>query len=165
MKRLVVASVMALAASVLVSDTASAHNAFGYPMGGYGFGVNFGGPFAQIGGAVRTPPYFAVNPPVYYGTRYARPYGMSPFPALPGLSATESYRVRPAANFYYPPTPPVAPAAPCCNPYVTSSPCPTDQCEASEKKEPVASTSPKPFTLGKVRTNPFVVSTDRLANK
>ena len=38
------------------------------------------------------PPYFSVFPPVYYGQRYERPYGESPFASWPLLQPNESYR-------------------------------------------------------------------------
>jgi len=38
-----------------------------------------------------TPPYFAIHPPVYYGTRYQRPYGDSPFAAFPQLRSGPDY--------------------------------------------------------------------------
>jgi len=67
--------------------------------------------------SVRTPPYFATNPPVYYGSRYARPYGISPFASPPLVSAPASYQARPAAEFVRPITPILGP--PICNPYVS----------------------------------------------
>ncbi len=38
-----------------------------------------------------TPPYFAMHPPVYYGARYYRPYGDSPFASWPQLQANPAY--------------------------------------------------------------------------
>jgi hypothetical protein len=38
-----------------------------------------------------TPPYFAVYPPVYYGARYQRPYGDSPYAAFPQLRSAPDY--------------------------------------------------------------------------
>ena len=38
-----------------------------------------------------TPPYFAIHPPVYYGQRYARPYGESPFAAFSQLRSSADY--------------------------------------------------------------------------
>lgn len=38
-----------------------------------------------------TPPYFAVFPPVYYGKRFERPYGDSPFAAFPQLQSAPDY--------------------------------------------------------------------------
>ncbi|MCA9183814.1 MAG: hypothetical protein KDA51_20270 [Planctomycetales bacterium] len=61
---------------------------FGY--GGYG---NYGG---GVGGFGMTSynsnvPYFALHPPVYYGQRFARPYGASPFAAWPQLQTSSAY--------------------------------------------------------------------------
>jgi hypothetical protein len=41
-----------------------------------------------------TPPYFSLHPPVYYGERYYRPYGASPFAAWPQLQPNASYAPR-----------------------------------------------------------------------
>jgi hypothetical protein len=41
------------------------------------------------------PPYFSVFPPVYYGQRYARPYGESPFASWPLLRSDPSYHAVP----------------------------------------------------------------------
>ncbi len=43
------------------------------------------------------PPYFALHPPVYYGQRYTRPYGVSPFASGPMLQSNPGYAPRPAA--------------------------------------------------------------------
>ena len=40
------------------------------------------------------PPYFAIHPPVYYGQRYYRPYGASPYAAWPQLQANPDYAPR-----------------------------------------------------------------------
>lgn len=67
---------------------------FGY--GGYGaLGYGGIGGFGLLGlngsayrtGRIPTPPYFALNPPVYYSRPVARPYGHSPF-AYPGTHET-----------------------------------------------------------------------------
>ena len=47
-------------------------------------------------------PYFSLHPPVYYGKRYARPYGASPFAAWPQLQANANYRPVPATSWYTP---------------------------------------------------------------
>lgn len=147
MKRLVIASLMALSASIFVSDTASAYDGFGFPYSMFGFG----GPVARFGGIAQTPPYFATNPPVYYGSRYARPYGISPYAAPPVVNAPAGYEGGPAARFYYPPTPP---AAPLCNPYI-----------CGQKSDTSQSSTPKLAAVGEIRTNPFVDSTEHLAKK
>ena len=61
---------------------------------GYLFGYrNFGGFGYNINN--QTPPYFALHPPVYYGQRYTRPYGASPFAAWPQLQANPAYAPAP----------------------------------------------------------------------
>ena len=61
----------------------------------YGFYQPYG---VAYGNSVRTPPYFSTNPPVYYGGRYARPYGLSPFAAPPLLQPAANYRGKVSAN-------------------------------------------------------------------
>ena len=61
--------------------------AYLYGYGGYNTGFtnrSFGPP----------PPYFALHPPVYYGQRYTRPYGASPFAAWPQLQSNAHYTPR-----------------------------------------------------------------------
>lgn len=41
-----------------------------------------------------TPPYFSMHPPVYYGERYYRPYGDSPYASWPQLQANSNYMPR-----------------------------------------------------------------------
>lgn len=48
---------------------------------------------------VPAPPYFSLHPPVYYGQRYSRPYGDSPFASWPQLQAAKGYHPRPAASY------------------------------------------------------------------
>ena len=40
-------------------------------------------------GRLPLPPYFALHPPVYYGIRYQRPYGVSPFASPSQLQAPQ----------------------------------------------------------------------------
>jgi hypothetical protein len=91
----------------------------------FGYG-GFGG--ARMQSFAATPPYFAMHPPVYYGERYTRPYGASPFAAWPQLQANSAYAPRPHVDrahmipnqyYSYPTSTPaqpgvvqVAPAAP-----------------------------------------------------
>ncbi len=71
----------------------------------FGYG-GFGG--ARMQSYTPAPPYFALHPPVYYGERYSRPYGASPFAAWPQLQANSAYAPQPhvsraqvTANPYY----------------------------------------------------------------
>ena len=50
-------------------------------------------------GYVPIPPYFALHPPVYYGERYTRPYGASPFAAKSQLQQNDNYRHRIRTDF------------------------------------------------------------------
>jgi len=64
------------------------------------FDAFFGNPYLgayDYGFANRlpTPPYFAIFPPVYYGRRYERPYGDSPFASMSHLGGNPSYNIRP----------------------------------------------------------------------
>jgi hypothetical protein len=58
-------------------------------------------------------PYFSLHPPVYYGKRYARPYGASPFAAWPQLQANADYRPAAAASWH-------TPHAACCGAVITN---------------------------------------------
>ena len=77
----------------LAADSASAQDGFGgYGRYGYSrFGYNRGYVHANHA----APPYFALNPPVYYGKVRPRDYGWSPFPYGPSGHAGYSAR-RPA---------------------------------------------------------------------
>lgn len=64
--------------------------------GGLGFGYpnGFGGGFSNYGAQSYnnfTPPYFALHPPVYYGQRFSRPYGVSPYAVGPQLQTNPEY--------------------------------------------------------------------------
>ena len=146
MKKLLLAAAMLLAVA-LTSNTASAQVPGPYGFLPYGFYQPYG---AQYGSSIRTPPYFATNPPVYYGARHARPYGVSPFASPPLVVARDDYRSRLRSQFQQPrvPTP-----APLCNPYVTPMEKPAEEIE-----------TPQP-ELGAVQFNPFVKQADRLAKK
>ncbi len=141
MKRLVVATLFALAAAVITSDTASAQqpNSFGFLP--FGFYQPYG---ARYGTSIRTPPYFATNPPVYYGARHSRPYGLSPFASPPLVSAGENYDSRLRTQFEQPrvPTP-----EPMCNPCVS-----------------VSGSLSKKAKVGIVQLNPFVDTVVHIAN-
>lgn len=67
---------------------------------GLGFGYLFGYGAVntpRITSFIPAPPYFALHPPVYYGQRYMRPYGDSPFASWPQLQPSPAYSVYPAA--------------------------------------------------------------------
>lgn len=147
MKRFLIAAAM-MVAFALTSHTASAQGPTPYGFLPYGFYQPYG---AQYGTGLRTPPYFATNPPVYYGSRHARPYGLSPFASPPLVIAREDYRSRLRSQFAHPPVPTPTPL---CNPYIVpSETAPVEVIETPEAE------------LGAVRFNPFVKQADRLAKK
>ena len=143
MKKLVIALLFALVASAMTSDTASAQqpNSFGFLP--FGFYQPYGATFSNN---IRTPPYFATNPPVYYGARHARPYGFSPFAAPPLVLPGSDYHSRLRSQFEQPRVPTPGPSyvdPPCCVSHSQSV------------TSPLTMTS-VPAKIGEVRTNPFV---------
>lgn len=118
---------------------------FGYPFVPFGFYQPYG---ATYGSSLRTPPYFATNPPVYYGARYARPYGLSPFAAPPMMDAPADYRGRLASEFVRPPV---------NNPYIIES-C-ANGCVNTSRTEKGSDVVTRPqLKIGEIKTNPFVDS-------
>ncbi|MEM9365398.1 MAG: hypothetical protein AAGD07_05340 [Planctomycetota bacterium] len=156
---------LAMVASITLACTGESHaqgfagNAFGFQA--FGFYQPYG---IQYRSTVATPPYFAVNPPVYYGKRYYRPYGVSPFAAPPQVAAPASYQALPEpANLRLRHIGPVG--QPVANPH-----CPTTLCES----EPDASNPDVPrhelevtevATAGPVRSNPFFDSPRHLVSR
>jgi len=138
MKRYLSIAALACATMLATSETASA----GYPANFGFFPWGFYQPYgARYRTSIRTPPYFATNPPVYYGARHARPYGLSPFASPPLVTPGADYRPRLRTEFAEPqvPTP-----APLCNPCISHS-------KSVSKKS--AGTK---VATGPVRENPFV---------
>ncbi|MCU0710703.1 MAG: hypothetical protein MUC43_01495 [Pirellula sp.] len=83
-----------LAASLVYlgsAKTAEAQDPFAFQ---FGYTLGYQNSFRY---RVPTPPYFAVHPPVYYGKRYARPYGESPFASWPLLQPNPTYMPMPTA--------------------------------------------------------------------
>ena len=63
-----------------------------------GFGFLYGysvGQARSFRSNLPTPPYFSIYPPVYYGERFARPYGDSPYASWPTLQSNPNYRPEP----------------------------------------------------------------------
>lgn len=148
MKKFAFALLAAASVVVTTADTASARHPFASgnaPSGFFPFG--FYQPYgAQFTSRIPTPPYFSVVPPVYYGGRYARPYGMSPFAAPPMAERPAGYRGRLRSQFE---DGPHATPEPISNPYICKSSAP-----------------PTPVTKGEVRFNPFVDdASERLAKR
>ncbi len=138
MKKLCLALALLFVASAIEIETASAQ----FPFVPFGFYQPYG---AEYSTSIPTPPYFAINPPVYYGSRYARPYGISPFAAPPSMATPSGYEAHPATQNY---APPVGPVAPCCIPYVSHR----------GAAAPVAKLTP-----GAIQFNPFVETVQQVA--
>ena len=68
-----------------IAPSAHAQGPYGFQ---YGYGQGYQNSFRN---RLPTPPYFAIYPPVYYGKRYERPYGDSPYAAFPQLQSTPDY--------------------------------------------------------------------------
>jgi hypothetical protein len=79
-------AILCAIALVSTAGQASAQCGVGFGYGGFGGYYNY-----AIHPYVPAPPYFALHPPVYYGARYTRPYGDSPFAAPSQLQPTASY--------------------------------------------------------------------------
>jgi hypothetical protein len=143
--RLLLASLALVFAAAMTagSSPAAAHGFDGLGFLPYGFYQPYG---ARYGTSIRTPPYFATNPPVYYGARHARPYGISPFAAPPMAAAGPGYRSRLDSGFMAPPA-----SAP-----VLPNPCVSTRAGYSDTQV---------VKKGEVQLNPFVESSDRLAKK
>ena len=122
--------IFASAGSSVQADDSNFGFAFGYSVGQAN----------QFRNRLPAPPYFSVYPPVYYGKRYERPYGESPFASWPLLQSSPDYH----AQLKQAPVQFV-------NPYVPQTPCAT-----SSKPLAQATTA----ETGKMLTivNPFVVS-------
>lgn len=141
MKRSLVALLVASGIAACGADSASAIQPANYGFLPFGFYQPYG---VQYGTSVGRPPHFAVNPPVYYGARHARPYGLSPFASPPLVSPPESYKGRLRSKSYDGDR---TSREPHCNPYVTHAP-----------------RHQSDVVKGEIRTNPFFAQDDdRLA--
>ena len=104
--------------------------------------------------AVPNPPYFATNPPVYYGARYSRPYGMSPFAAPPVLQAANGYRgaiSTPSASIELPES--------------ASRRSVSEVLRPQQKSRPMVDQQRWVHEPGRIRTNPFAVPADGLVKQ
>ncbi|EMI57994.1 hypothetical protein [Rhodopirellula sallentina] len=150
---------LALVAAVCFAglmDNRSVHaQCFGpYGFQAYGFYQPYG---AQYRSRVGTPPYFALNPPVYYGTRHFRPYGISPFAAPPQVSAPAGYHGQAGASGLRARTY----EGPVSNPFICRSAsfdAPVKKGEVVENNWSEADTlaTANTFKPGQIRSNPFV---------
>lgn len=83
--RIVVFAAFAAIACSSISETAQAQDPYGFQFA-YTLGYQYG-----FRNRLPTPPYFSIYPPVYYGARYQRPYGDSPYAAFPQLQPAPDY--------------------------------------------------------------------------
>ncbi len=150
MKKLAIALLFVFAAIGLETQSASAQD-FGFGFQPFGFYQPYG---VQYSSSVPTPPYFALNPPVYYGSRYARPYGISPFAAPPTASAPCDYQGHPATQYYAPPQQ----IEPSCNPYVSLASA-NSAVPASVRK------ADREMKVGAIQLNPYVDDAERIARR
>ena len=108
--RLLLASLVVLFVLALIpSETRAYDNCVGSLMGVRGFG-NSGTLYGL--GYLPVPPYFAVHPPVYYGQRYFRTYGESPFARPARSSRPLNVSVQLVTNPYVEQLPAVMPSLP-----------------------------------------------------
>lgn len=148
---------LAVIGSMMVAEKAEAQN----------FGINGFQPFGfyqpygvRYRSSVATPPYFSVNPPIYYGTRHYRPYGISPFATPPQVTAPPNYHGQPGSSGlrsrHY--------TGPVGNPFICRS---DDQSgDQPTLTETVSAKRSVPsIQLGKVQTNPFVEPEAYLAQR
>lgn len=144
MNRILAVCCLAFAASAVMTDRAAAQGPMSYSFLPFGFYQPYG---AYYSNSIRTPPYFTTNPPVYYGARHARPYGLSPFASPPLVRAGEDYESRLRIQFLQPQIPTPGPySEPICNPCVSHS-----------------LSANMPAKVGKVQSNPFVEPTEMVA--
>lgn len=144
MNRILAVCCLALAASAVTTDRAAAQGPMAYSFLPFGFYQPYG---AYYSNSIRTPPYFTTNPPVYYGARHARPYGLSPFASPPLVRAADDYESRLRIQFQQPQIPTPGPyTEPMCNPCVSHS-----------------LSAVTPAKVGKVQSNPFVEPSEMVA--
>jgi hypothetical protein len=156
MTRLLVVFVFVFVATAFRPDAASAQNPGMYGFMPFGFYQPYG---ARYQTSIRTPPYFSTNPPVYYGARHARPYGLSPFASPPQVSAGKSYNGRLRTQFSQPQVPTPQPLG---NPCVSQS----KTMKSSKSKTGVVRYNPYVKIDDQlVRNNPFVEIDKRVAKQ
>ena len=78
-------SVAAIVALGCVCPSVQAQGPYGYQ---FGYTLGYQNSFRN---RLPTPPYFAIYPPVYYGKRFERPYGDSPYASFPQLQSAPNY--------------------------------------------------------------------------
>lgn len=158
MKRLLIPCCLLALAFFCVPRQAASQDASQFGFLPFGFYQPYGGTY---GTSLKTPPYFALNPPVYYGTRHARPYGLSPFASPPMVTAGENYQSRLRVQFQQPrvATPsPVRSGGTRCNPSLEDP----STIIVPETLTPGKATQAS--AIGSVQLNPFVTDDKDLVN-
>lgn len=118
------------------------------PTMGYLYGFSQG-QAQRFANRLPTPPYFSIYPPVYYGKRFERPYGDSPYASWPTLQPADNYRPQLKQSA----------GVPQWNPY-----CPTSgEVEVQTLSTPIAQQDVRSTGKKVVIENPFVGS-DVVAN-
>jgi hypothetical protein len=151
--RRILFALAALAVLGLGQQSAQAFDGFAGVPWGLGYYQPYG---IRYRNTTPNPPYFAVNPPVYYGARHVRPYGVSPFATLPQVAVGGDYRSAPAANFA---TPPQTVAPPSMNPH-----CCAGHQHAEASAAGIANQLRVP-AAGAIRHNPFVETPNVLVSQ
>jgi len=99
MKRLVCKILLAIALiGAFSSPRASAID----PLVGLPYAWGLGGQYA-FRNRLPSPPYFSIYSPVYYGARFQRPYGDSPYASYPLLGQVPGYTPVPKESYAVPP--------------------------------------------------------------
>lgn len=99
MKRLVCKFLLAIG-SIGAFSTSTAHAID--PLVGLPYAWGLGGQYA-FRNQLPTPPYFSIYSPVYYGARFQRPYGDSPYASYPLLGQVPGYSPVPKESYAVPP--------------------------------------------------------------
>ena len=124
-----------------VSPTLQAQDPYAFQ---FGYSLGYQNSFRN---RLPAPPYFAIYPPVYYGKRFERPYGDSPYASFPQLRSAPNYHPVPKDA-------PVLSSSTIVNPHAESSP-------VRVSDHPVASAPAQRKTVEIV--NPF--ASDLIASK
>jgi hypothetical protein len=94
LKKIGLGLVVAVTGLMGMQESVQAQDPFAFQ---FGYALGFQNSFRN---RLPTPPYFAIHPPVYYGQRYARPYGESPYASWPLLRSSPSYHAVPAEGHF-----------------------------------------------------------------
>jgi hypothetical protein len=154
---------IALLVAVCCTSFAGEREAAAQGLGAYGFQpYGFYQPYGvRYRSSVATPPYFALNPPVYYGTRHLRPYGISPFATPPQVGAPSGYTGQVGSSGVRARTY----QGPAGNPFICRAGESESRIVSQSDALAIAETKPKAFRLGEIQINPFVTEETHLAKR